>query len=154
MDNRSTYRLLNGDAKCWWHFVELRAAGKHAEARVKERLNIRNSIDSIRRAALMTIGRGGWSIRCAGSTLSGYGDGEPYATILRRRGVPVIDSRASALSDVARVVISSPIPAIGVEPDLPPYNSLSYAPIEHILELYRAIGADVSTPAPAAEKAA
>lgn len=147
MTKSSIYALLNAEAKAWWHHLELRRNGHHAEARRRERQSIKSNLETFRAAALMTIGRGGWSIdyptRNGRASLQGHGDGEPYATICRRLGVPVVDSREAPIDKVARVAISGPMPAIGQAPDPAPWGAMSYAPVAHIVELWRQAGAKV-----------
>ena len=64
-------------------------------------------------------------------------------------GLTVIDSRTVSFGSLCAVVIRGPMPAIGRPSSTEPWHALSYAPLSHILELYRAIGAEI-THAPAA----
>lgn len=146
----TTYALLNKDAKAWWYHAELRKNGNARKARELERRSIRHSIETLRAArqgGCMFVGRGGWSISYKSThgdaTLSGYGDGDPYATIVRRLGIPFIDSRHLAVDKVARIAISGPMYRPGETPSEPPYTSLSYAPLKYIADLYRDAGAIV-----------
>jgi hypothetical protein len=140
--NTSVLRALNAETKAWWYHVELRKQGYADEARKRERRSILGHVNDLRTAKLMTIGRGGWTIyKGAHSRLQGYGDGEPYAAILKARGVPVVDSRTIPDSLLWDVAVSGPMPAIDREPDPEPYNGFSYAPLAYVAENYRKAGA-------------
>lgn len=150
MDQRTIYALLNNEAKAWWYHLELRRKGQHVEARRRERDSIKSKVETLRAAELMTIGRGGWSVHCPTWSLQGDGDSEPYATICRRLGVPVVDSRAAPIDRVARASISGPMPAIGRKPDPAPWRSFDYAPLSAYLAVWREAGAKVWAPSQSA----
>jgi len=144
------YKKLNHHAKTWWYHMELRENGKHIEARTKERFSIKSSLATIRRAVLMTIGHGGWTVhyedantRVSGCRLEGYGEGEPYASILKGLGVPVVDMRQIPHEKLIDLVISGPSFITGVTPDAPPYNGFSHCPLDHYVGLYVDAGAQV-----------
>ena len=58
-------------------------------------------------------------------------------------GIPVIDAEFIPPDILFKLTIIGPMVAIGTEPDQPPYNALSYAPIAYVAETYRLAGADV-----------
>jgi hypothetical protein len=91
----------------------------------------------------LSIGRGGFILYYAGGArLSGY-DCEPIKACCIAVGLPVIDSRMAALEDVVRLAVSGPMPAVGEDPNPPPYHALSYAPLAVLANAYRAAGAEV-----------
>ena len=91
----------------------------------------------------LTIGRYGYSLYFGRScSLSGYDLDDMKAACIAA-GLPVIDSRSADIEKVATVVIRGPMVAVGETPSAPPWHALSYTPLQHVAELYRAVGADV-----------
>jgi hypothetical protein len=82
----------------------------------------------------LEVGRYGYTLYLdRGCRLSGYDlDGMKAACIAA--GLPVIDSRSA---------IRGPIVAVGEPASEPPWHALSYAPLRHVAELYRAAGAEI-----------
>jgi hypothetical protein len=76
---------------------------------------------------------------------SGYGDGEPYRSILIAAGVLVIDSRGAEYGDVARIAIRRPMPGFQEQVARDGFGdgALSYLPAQTIAAEYAAIGAQV-----------
>ena len=91
----------------------------------------------------LEVGRYGYTLYLdRGCRLSGYDlDGMKAACIAA--GLPVIDSRSAEIDKVATVVIRGPIVAVGEPASEPPWHALSYAPLRHVAELYRAAGAEI-----------
>jgi len=91
----------------------------------------------------LAVGRYGYSLYYArGCSLSGYDLDDMKAACIAA-GLPVIDSRTADIVKVATVVIRGPMVAVGETPSAPPWHALSYTPLQHVAELYRAVGADV-----------
>jgi len=88
------------------------------------------------------IGRGGFSLHYENGWLSGY-DCETVKATAIAAGLPVIDSRKVDLGEVAELAIRGPMIAVGRPADLPPWNALSYAPLDAVAEAYARAGADV-----------
>lgn len=74
---------------------------------------------------------------------SGYGETDKLLADAIAAGLPCIDCRPADYSRLAALTIRGPMIAVGEEPDAPPYNSLSYAPLSYLAPLYRATGAIV-----------
>ena len=72
------------------------------------------------------------------------GNPEIWKAAAIEAGLPVIDSRKADFLAVAKLVTKGPMIAVAQQPDRPPFHSLSYAPLKHVAESYRAIGAEVS----------
>ena len=83
-----------------------------------------------------------------GSKWHGYDDDMMKAACIAA-GLTVIDSRLVSFDSLCTVVFRGPMPAVERPPSPEPWHALSYAPLNHIVELYRAIGAG-STHAPIA----
>lgn len=88
------------------------------------------------------IGRGGFTLCCGSSRLSGY-DCDHIKTLCIVAGLPVIDSRTAPIDDVAKISVSGPMIAVGTNPDPRPWHALSYAPLASVAAAYRRAGADV-----------
>ena len=69
-----------------------------------------------------------------GSSLSGFCDDCMKAACMAA-GLPVIDTRPIDFSDLWRLVVSSPMVAVGRPADSVPWHCLSYAPLAHIAAL-------------------
>jgi len=143
----SLYNLLDTKARLWWYNRELRDKGNTEEARKRERTSIKDSIRVLRQAlangGYCQVGRNGWTIYCAAhSTLSHYG-GLDAAMVQAciKVGIPVIDTLTIPDKDIAQT-IKLPIIHLG-KCDKPPYGSMSYAPLNHVLPLYRELGATI-----------
>ncbi len=91
----------------------------------------------------LSIGRGGFTLYFGdGARLHGY-DCETIKAECIAAGLPVIDSRDAPFEKVADVAIRGPMVAVGRAADPEPYNALSSAPLSHVAEAYRSIGAEV-----------
>lgn len=136
------YRLLNQDAKAWWHHKDLRKAGRHEEARKKERESIRSTVQSLRSAQYLGIGRGGWNLHCGPMTVSHYG-GIEQATCQAclRLGIPIVDT-TSVPDEIVWELVKLPMVARG-EPDPEPWGSMSYAPLSYYAHKARGLGATI-----------
>ena len=91
----------------------------------------------------LEVGRYGYTLYYdRGCRLSGYDlDGMKAACIAA--GLPVIDSRSADIDKIATVVVRGPMVAVGEPASAPPWHALSYAPLQHVAELYRAAGAEL-----------
>jgi hypothetical protein len=91
----------------------------------------------------LAIDRGGFTLHFGrGARLHGY-DCDTIKAECIAAGLPVIDSRNAPFEKVADVVIRGPMVAVGRAADPEPYNALSEAPLSHVAEAYRIIGAEV-----------
>lgn len=91
----------------------------------------------------LAIGRGGFTLYFGrGAQLHGY-DCDTIKAECIAAGLPVIDSRNAPFEKVADVVICGPMVAVGRAADPEPYHALSDAPLSHVAEACRAIGAEV-----------
>jgi hypothetical protein len=95
----------------------------------------------------LSIGRGGATFYY---TRPGYGrcsyeggNAEDWKAAAIEAGLPVIDSRNADFLEVAKLVTKGPMIAVAQQPERPPFHSFSYAPLKHVAESYRAIGAEV-----------
>lgn len=136
------YRLLNKEAKGWWYHRQLRAQGRHEEARRRERASIRHSLEVIRKARLLVIGLpGNVSIElCDGSSLSAY-DPAFYDAILPEC-VPRVDLRGEGHDHEVRVymfAVNGPLPRAGA-PEKPAYGPFDHAPLHDYLALAETLG--------------
>lgn len=88
------------------------------------------------------IGRGGFTLSCGSSRLSGY-DCDRVKALCVAAGLPVIDSRAAPIELVAKISVSGPMIAVGRDPDPHPWHALAYAPLGAVAAAYRRAGAEV-----------
>lgn len=152
----SILKLLRNEAKMWWYHSDLRRQGSAKKARTLEHESVRNTInrlrDTIKSKGYGSVGRGGYSLHYIPSpqgnltygkaTLSGYGDiNSPLMQVAIKLGIPVKDS--TIIPD-DRIIETLKFPMVGLqEIDSKPYNSLSYAPLSHVFNLYRELGAKI-----------
>lgn len=147
------YNAIRRDGKNWWYHKQLRSEGNIIEARKREHSSAKNSIQNIRDViatkGYFSIGPYGWSLNIGTvhtgtasckTTVSGYGDGEPYYSACLKYGVPIVDCRDTSL-ETRLQGIKIPLAAIGIDtPDIAPYSSLSRAPLAYVLDQYETIG--------------
>ena len=91
----------------------------------------------------LAIGRGGATLFFASGASISSCDIEAIKEECIKAGLPVIDTRLVDFGVIARIAVSGPMVAVGVEPDEPPYHALSRAPLAFIAEAYLAAGAMV-----------
>ena len=90
----------------------------------------------------LAIGRGGATLYFDQGWLSGCVPDEIKAEAVAA-GLPVIDSLDVPFDIVWRLAVNGPMVAVGREPDEPPWNSLSHAPLRVVARAYRDAGAEV-----------
>ncbi len=120
------YSLLNGNAKNWWYYKELRKGGNTVEARKGERSSIRREVTTIREAkngGYAEIAPGGRNVYTKGYMISGASQAIIDAMILR--GIPTVDLTEIPAHTRSRFIVSGPMIAVGREPE-PFTDSLSY----------------------------
>lgn len=142
MKKQTLYGILDSDARSWWHYKDLRAAGKVKEARQKERESIRSSIRhlraTIKNGGHLSYGRGGYTLSMGGGgSLSGYGESGTVAACIHL-GIPFIDTRTIPDSKIGKTIS---LPMISSKPDAAPWGSMSYAPLEVVAAAYESLGA-------------
>ena len=116
----------------------------------------RSDAESIARALSVEgghlfVGHGGYTLSYAlGATSSGYEAGRIQHACLSA-GLPVIDTRMLDFDLALQLACRSPMIAVGEPPRHAPTDSgpdtwgpLSYAPLAHVAEIYRAAGAEIS----------
>ena len=107
------------------------------------------------RGGHLSIGRGGATLYFEHGWLSGCHEERIKAEAIAA-GLPVIDSRSVPLDVVWDLAVRGPMVAVGEAPSPPPYHAFAYAPLEVVLEAYRAAGAEVfnapAVPAPREEE--
>ncbi len=80
-----------------------------------------------------------------GAKLHGYdNDGMKVACVAA--GLPVIDARQVAFTDLWRIVVSEPEAAVGTPEELRSRHWVSQAPLTVVAGLYHAVGAEVLNP--------
>jgi hypothetical protein len=143
----SIYSILNQSAKEWWWHKKLRSEGNVKEARRRERDSIKSHTKYLRETldngGYLSIGRGGWTLHISDNhRLSHYGGIErPISQCCLILGIPIIDSTVVNDKDIFR---SIKFPMVGIlKPTPPPFDSLSYAPLEYVANLYKEIGANL-----------
>lgn len=139
------YSILDRDARRWWYNADLRRAGMVKEARNRERDSIKRNAQTLRKAlrgGWLSIGRGGWTLHYEkGARLSHYGGlDEPIPQCCLLLHIPIIDT-TTIPDDRITETIRFPMAAFEGECDEPPYNSLSFAPLDHVASLYKGLGA-------------
>lgn len=90
----------------------------------------------------LAIGRGGATLYFDQGWLSGCVPDDIKAEAIAA-GLPVIDSLNVPFDVVWRLAVNGPMVAVGREPDAPPWNSLSHAPLKVVARAYRDVGAEV-----------
>ncbi len=142
------YSILNNRTKRWWYHRQLRERGQMAEARRRERAQIRDDVVRLR----ATLERGGFLINSWGGWTLHYGqrqrlqswrpglDGPiPQACLLL--GIPVIDL-TTIPEDRIREVLKLPSPDLLYDPEPPGgYRSFHHAPFDYVARLYIKLGA-------------
>lgn len=88
------------------------------------------------------IGRGGFTLHYENARLSGY-DSDLVKRVAINAGLPVIDSRMVAFELVAMLAVKGPLIAVNAPSSQPPWDALSYAPLEAVAAAYRRAGAEV-----------
>jgi len=146
---RSIYEMLNEKAKAWWHYADLRRAGKTEEAQRHEARSLRGDFRTLAQAlaskgAHLRIGRGGFTFLYAdGCTVSGYDEGKEYQKACRLLGIPVVDTR-TVPNERLQSMFKLPMVAVGREPEAEPYHGFSYAPLSYYIEKVAQLGATIS----------
>jgi hypothetical protein len=141
--NRSVYAILDEVARSWWYHKHLRRRDQAEDARRRERESIRSNARYLRESVYVSIGRYGWTAHAGSSRLSGhYPDLEAVPRLAARVGLPVLDSRAIP-EDLLIQALRIPPAATEGEPDPPPWNWLSKAPLAHVAAEYKKLGATV-----------
>jgi hypothetical protein len=120
------YRILDAEARNWWHHAALRRSGNKAEARTAERRSIRHGLTMWREAQ---DGFGAHLVISARGDVSlSYGQGKTGAkgscrvtgmhtapdvaiAIARYLRITAIDNRPADYNALAKLVISGPMPA-------------------------------------------
>lgn len=90
----------------------------------------------------LQIGRGGFTLHCGRSRLSGY-DCDRIKQIGIAAGLPVIDSRTAPIELVTKLSCSGPMIAVVNDPDPRPWRAMSYAPLGAVAAAYRRAGAEI-----------
>ena len=90
----------------------------------------------------LSIGRGGATLYFERGWLSGCHEERIKAEAIVA-GLPVIDSRSVPFDRVWDLAVRGPMVAVGEPPSSPPYHAFAYAPLEVVLDAYRAAGAEV-----------
>lgn len=152
----SLYSVLDDSARKWWYHEKMRKNGDEVGARVRERNNIRQHIDQIKKAltngGYATISQSGGSYTITYSddaNVSGYSPRLVLAAYLA--GVPVLDFR-NAKDGVA--IMKMPMPLIGDSKRKREYMAddierlgdryptlMSHVPLADYLQRAQAIGA-------------
>ena len=90
------------------------------------------------------VHEGGWTLYFShGCRLSAY-DADQIKTACSEAGLPIIDIRGLDPDTALSLACRLPMIAVGTAPDPEPWHALSYAPLSHIVELYRAVGAEIT----------
>jgi len=91
----------------------------------------------------LSIGRGGGTLYFGGGCrLSGFND-EAMKEACIAAGLPDIDSRCVEWDAVYQLAVHGPMVAVGEPVSPQPWHSLSYEPLRHVADRYRAAGAEV-----------
>lgn len=98
----------------------------------------------------LSIGRGGATLHYAHSdygtrataSMSGMVP-DTIKPLAIAAGLPVIDSRTVAETDIWEVAVRGPMVAVDRDPDPAPYHGLSYAPLAYVAAAYQRAGAEV-----------
>lgn len=91
----------------------------------------------------LMIGHNGFTLYFGkGQSLSGYDSDAMKAEAIAAR-IPLIDARAVPYDQLAELVITGPMIAVGEEPSHVICEALSTRPLAEVAQRYRAIGADV-----------
>lgn len=142
-------RALRAEARAWWAHKDLRAAGRHKEARARENASIKSNVRVLRAAlategAHVSQGRGGTTIHYArGCTLKSYAPVNQFAAarIAICLGVPFIDTRSVAHP---RRLIGLPLVAVGEPQDPEPWGAFSRAPLDVYARRAAELGAQIT----------
>lgn len=141
--------LLLQDTKSWWWHKQLRQQGKIEEARRAEHKSLQDKVSILRQCLAnggwVSIGRGGWTCHYKpNAKYQGYGnfDNVSFLRAALLLGIPIIDSTVVPDNKIIET-ICFPMAAFPEQCDEPPYHSMSYAPLDYVVECYRALGAAI-----------
>lgn len=99
----------------------------------------------------LSVGRYGSTLHFSADARLSTPDSEDIKGECAAAGLPVIDSRPVPIERLADLVMRSPEVRVGPERSephwrfayKPTWGAFSFAPLEHVVELYRAAGAEV-----------
>jgi hypothetical protein len=96
--------------------------------------------DAKKNGGWCSVGRGGWTLHPRVDTrVSGHGGmGSEYPQACLIMGIALIDSTTIPDSEISKVVL---FPMASLTPDDPPWGNCSFATVEVVAALYKALGA-------------
>ena len=149
-ENPEIKKILLEDAKGWWHYKNLRNAGKSQEAEELENADVRSNYNFLlivkKSNGWATIGRGGWCIyENRHHYMSGYEKRIKDSAMLQAciiLGIPICDSTMIP-DDKIIGVMKFPLASRKDTKQKDKYNSMDYAPFPIVFRMYEKLGAKV-----------
>lgn len=136
MPSKEAIELLRRDSRAWWYHRDLRASGKHSDARIKEHESLRSRIRDLRLATCVGVALNGVWIHGHGWSVSGCSDSTLDVFAVWAPHVPRVDKR-----NVERIVTYVFLSPIHGEHDEQRCSSMSFVSTGTYLAIWERLGA-------------